>query len=224
MATTRTTGASRCSACPGSGLRRCVRSPPCRSICPSVYASSPLGSNFAAPPDDLLQQLAPVVRLGKATAVPPPWDDPSAFYELTPDVRVWKWLQGIWRGRGTVRPELWRLYFVVIVDGEAVGMQDLTGQEFDSFGTVETTSWVSSDARQRGIIRRSGHMTRITSPTTARTEIDTQRIRSDLPVMAHDHAARPPCRVISTTAFCVTRSWATVSPRWSPKMIARPAG
>jgi RimJ/RimL family protein N-acetyltransferase len=50
-----------------------------------------------------------------------------------------------------VRPDLWRLYFVVIVDGEPVGMQDLTGNEFDSFGTVESTSWVSSDARRRGI-------------------------------------------------------------------------
>lgn len=101
--------------------------------------------------DDLLEQLASVVRLGKATADPPPWDDPSAFYESDPDMRVWTWLQGIWRGRGRVGPELWRLYFVVIVDGEPVGMQDLTGNEFDSFGTVETTSWVSSDARQRGI-------------------------------------------------------------------------
>ncbi|MCP3876835.1 MAG: GNAT family N-acetyltransferase [Sulfitobacter sp.] len=101
--------------------------------------------------DELLERLAPVVRAGKATADPPPWDDPSSFYEPDPDTRVQKWLQGIWRGRGTVRPGRWRLYFVVLVDGEPVGMQDLTGDEFDSFGTVETTSWISSDARQRGI-------------------------------------------------------------------------
>lgn len=103
--------------------------------------------------DDLLEQLAPIVRSGKATADPPPWDDPSPFYEQDHDRRVEKWLQGIWRGRGTVRPEAWRLYFAVIVDGAPVGMQDLTGDEFDSFGTVETTSWVSSDARKRGIGR-----------------------------------------------------------------------
>lgn len=101
--------------------------------------------------DDLLERLAPAVRQGKATADPPPWDDPSAFYELDPDERVRRWLQGIWRGRGTVRPDRWRLYFVVMVDGEPVGMQDLTGNEFDSFGTVESTSWVSSDVRRRGI-------------------------------------------------------------------------
>lgn len=68
-----------------------------------------------------------------------------------PDVRVQKWLQGVWRGRGTVKPERWRLAFVVIVDGEPIGMQDLIGDEFDSFGTVETFSWLSSDVRQRGI-------------------------------------------------------------------------
>ena len=38
-----------------------------------------------------------------------------------------------------------------MVDGEPVGMQDLIGHEFDTFGTVETFSWLSSDVRRRGI-------------------------------------------------------------------------
>lgn len=101
--------------------------------------------------DELLEQLVPAVRSNKATADPPPWDDPNSFYEPDPDVRIRKWMQGIWRGRGTVTAQRWRLYFVAIVDGEPVGMQDLIGDEFDSFGTVETTSWISSDVRQRGI-------------------------------------------------------------------------
>ncbi len=101
--------------------------------------------------DDLLEQLAPLVGSGMAMADPPPWDDPSAFYEPDPDVRVRKWMQGVWRKRGTVRPDAWRLYFVVFVDGEPIGQQDLTGKEFDDFGTVESTSWVSAHARQRGI-------------------------------------------------------------------------
>lgn len=101
--------------------------------------------------DDLLERLAPVVRSGKATADPPPFDDPCSFYEPDPDVRVRKWLRGIWRGRGIVEPEFWRLYFVVIVDDEPIGMQDLIGVQFTSFGAVETSSWVSSDVRQRGI-------------------------------------------------------------------------
>jgi RimJ/RimL family protein N-acetyltransferase len=101
--------------------------------------------------DGLLERLVPVVRSGKASADPPPWDDPSAFYEPDPDERVHQWLRGIWRGRGAVRPDAWRLYFVVIVDDEPIGMQDLIGDEFDSFGTVETSSWVSTDVRRRGI-------------------------------------------------------------------------
>ncbi len=101
--------------------------------------------------DDLLERLAPAVAAGKAMADPPPWDDPSSFYEPDPNVRVQKWLQGIWRGRGTVRPDRWRLYFVVMLDGEPAGMQDLIGQEFDEFGIVESSSWLSTDVRQRGL-------------------------------------------------------------------------
>lgn len=101
--------------------------------------------------DDLLERLAPLVHAGKANDDPPPYDDPFWAYEPDPDLRVNKWLQGIWRGRGTVTPDRWRLHFVVMVDGEPVGMQDLIGDEFDTFGTVETFSWLSSDVRSRGI-------------------------------------------------------------------------
>lgn len=127
-----------------------------RSLFMSLYP--PLAVRVATPrlelrgaTDDLLERLAPLVRSGMAMADPPPWDDPSSFYEPDPDVRVRKWLQGVWRGRGTVRPDVWRLYFVVLVDGEPLGQQDLTGHAFNDFGTIETTSWVSANARQRGI-------------------------------------------------------------------------
>ncbi|MEP1123887.1 MAG: GNAT family protein [Ilumatobacter sp.] len=122
----------------------------------SIYA--PLNLRVATPriellgaTDDLLESLAPLVAAGKATADPPPWDDPSAFYEPDPDIRVQQWLRAVWRSRGTVRPDAWRLTFVVVVDGEPVGQQDLTGNDFDDFGTVESTSWVSTDHRRRGI-------------------------------------------------------------------------
>lgn len=39
----------------------------------------------------------------------------------------------------------------VVLDGEAIGTQDLIGDEFPTFGTVETSSWLSQDARGRGI-------------------------------------------------------------------------
>ena len=100
--------------------------------------------------DDLLARLAPLVRSGKASDSPPPYDDPFWAYEQDPEVRVHRWLQGVWRARGTVRPGYWRLPLVVVVDDEPVGMQDLTSDGFDSFGTVETFSWLSSDVRRRG--------------------------------------------------------------------------
>lgn len=127
-----------------------------RSLVMSLYP--PLDVQIVTPrlelqgaTDDLLEQLAPLVWSGKAMADPPPWDDPCSFYESDPDVRVHEWLRGTWRARGTVRPDAWRLNFVVILDGRPVGQQDLTGNEFADFGTVESTSWVSSDLRQRGI-------------------------------------------------------------------------
>ena len=101
--------------------------------------------------DGLLERLAPLVRAGEATADPPPWDDPSSFYEDDPDRRVEGWLRGVWRGRGTVSPDRWRLHFAVMVDDEPVGMQDVIGDEFDTFGTVETSSWISTAVRGRGI-------------------------------------------------------------------------
>ena len=103
--------------------------------------------------DDLLGQLAEVVRAGKTYADPPPYDDPISFYEPDPDLRVAKWMRSIWRGRGNVEADKWRLYFVVVVDGQPVGMQDLIGVSFSTFGTVTSFSWLDTDQRRRGIGR-----------------------------------------------------------------------
>lgn len=101
--------------------------------------------------DELLDQLAEVVRAGKTHADPAPYDDPMSFYEPDPDLRVAKWLRAIWRQRGTVEPDAWRLYFVVVVDGRPVGEQTLTGVGFSALGTVTTFSWLSADERGRGL-------------------------------------------------------------------------
>ena len=101
--------------------------------------------------DEHLEALAPLVAAGHATADPPPWDDPSSFYEPDPVARVDGWLRAVWRARGTVRDDLWRLSFVAFVEGEPVGQQDLTGQDFNEFGTVESTSWVGTERRGEGI-------------------------------------------------------------------------
>lgn len=101
--------------------------------------------------DDLLDRLAEVVRAGKTHADPAPYDDPMSFYEPDPDLRVAKWLRAIWCGRGTVEPDSWRLYFVVVVDGQPVGMQDLIGVSFSTLRTVTSFSWLSADHRGRGL-------------------------------------------------------------------------
>ena len=54
-------------------------------------------------------------------------------------------------GRGKISDIFWRLYFVVVVDDEPVGMQDLIGRSFSTFGTVETFSWLGPDVRGRGL-------------------------------------------------------------------------
>jgi RimJ/RimL family protein N-acetyltransferase len=100
--------------------------------------------------DELLERLVPAVRRGVATAPPWPFDDPMSLYKDSPD-REWAWLRAIWTGRGKVSDSFWRLYFVVVADGEPVGMQDLTGTRFSVFGTVGTFSWLGPDVRGRGL-------------------------------------------------------------------------
>ncbi|MGO4598458.1 GNAT family N-acetyltransferase [Terrabacter sp. 2RAF25] len=103
--------------------------------------------------DELLDDLSELVRSGKTHAEPAPYDDPMSFYEKDPDLRVATWLRAIWRGRGRVEPEAWRLYFVVMVDGRPVGEQTLSGVDFATLGTVTTFSWLSADLRGRGLGR-----------------------------------------------------------------------
>ncbi|WP_239156801.1 GNAT family N-acetyltransferase [Actinocatenispora thailandica] len=105
---------------------------------------------LAGASDELLERLVPLVRAGIADAEPWPFDDPISFYEDSPE-REWQWLRSIWRGRGHVSPDRWRLYFAVLVDGEPVGMQDLTGQDFARFGTVTSFSWLAPGRRGQGL-------------------------------------------------------------------------
>ncbi len=102
--------------------------------------------------DALLARLVPAVRQGIATAPPWPFDDPMSLYKDNPE-REWAWLRGVWTGRGRVTDSFWRLYFVVVVDDAAVGMQDLIGTNFAAFGTVSSFSWLSPEVRRRGLGR-----------------------------------------------------------------------
>jgi len=107
---------------------------------------------LAGASDELLERLVPLVRDGIANAEPWPFDDPMSFYADSPE-REWQWLRGIWVGRGRVSPDSWRLYFAVLVDGEPLGMQDLTGSNFTRFGTVSSFSWLAPGRRGQGLGR-----------------------------------------------------------------------
>lgn len=100
--------------------------------------------------DELLDELSELVRAGKTHSDPPAYDDPMSFYENDPDLRVARWLRAIWRRRGTVEPDFWRLYLIVMVDGRPIGEQTLSGVDFATLGTVTTFSWLSTDERGRG--------------------------------------------------------------------------
>ena len=100
--------------------------------------------------DALVERLVPLVRRGVVTEPPWPFDDPMTLYLDSPE-REWAWLRRVWTGRGKVSDSFWRLYFVVTHEGEPVGMQDLIGTEFASFGTVTTFSWLSAEVRGRGL-------------------------------------------------------------------------
>lgn len=105
---------------------------------------------LAGASDELLERLVPIVRGGIADAEPWPFDDPISFYADSPE-REWRWMRGIWGGRSRMSPDAWRLYFAVLVDGEAVGMQDLIATDFTRFGTVSSFSWLAPGVRGQGL-------------------------------------------------------------------------
>jgi RimJ/RimL family protein N-acetyltransferase len=100
--------------------------------------------------DELLERLVPIVRDGVVRADEAPFDDPMSLYDDSPR-REWRWMRAIWAARARVEPDWWRLCFVVEVDEQLVGMQDLIGEAFPSFGAVSTFSWLAPSARRRGL-------------------------------------------------------------------------
>jgi RimJ/RimL family protein N-acetyltransferase len=105
---------------------------------------------LAGATDELLERLLPVVRAGVVGPGQLPFDDPMSLYEDSPE-REWRWLRAIWTGRGHADRSWWRLYFVVVVDGEVAGVQDVIGAEFASFAAVSTFSWLGPGFRGRGV-------------------------------------------------------------------------
>jgi RimJ/RimL family protein N-acetyltransferase len=60
-------------------------------------------------------------------------------------------LRFYWRTRSSVRPEAWTLQFAVLVDGDVVGMCDLSAERFDVLRQFTTGSWLGREHQGRGL-------------------------------------------------------------------------
>lgn len=77
-----------------------------------------------------------------------------SLYEDNP-WRERKWLQAIWPGCGNVRPDSRRLCLVVLLAGQAAGVQDPIGVDFDTCKTGSSFSWLAPGLRQWGLGRET---------------------------------------------------------------------
>jgi RimJ/RimL family protein N-acetyltransferase len=59
--------------------------------------------------------------------------------------------QTYWRHYGSWTADAWRLNFVVRLEGELIGEQELEGNDFLTTRTVDTSSWLVSRVRGRGL-------------------------------------------------------------------------
>jgi RimJ/RimL family protein N-acetyltransferase len=59
--------------------------------------------------------------------------------------------QTYWKYYGSWSPEAWRLNFVVLSQGELVGVQELEGNDFARLRTLDTSSFLMPSARGLGI-------------------------------------------------------------------------
>jgi RimJ/RimL family protein N-acetyltransferase len=90
-----------------------------------------------------------------AAELPDDQEQDPAFYRFAvDDQRLRRGMvnhQVYWRAMGTWKPEVWRLSFVVIADGEIIGLQELEGVDnFAITSTVDTSSYLIRAARGLG--------------------------------------------------------------------------
>ena len=60
-------------------------------------------------------------------------------------------VQTYWRSAGTWSPERWWLPFLVTHEGRIVGLQTLEGEHFAELRVVDSSSWLATAARGRGV-------------------------------------------------------------------------
>jgi RimJ/RimL family protein N-acetyltransferase len=98
--------------------------------------------------DGLLQELTTVA----ADVIAPgtrPFDGDATFFDVTPAGRR-RWITGQSGARSRMSPSWWVLVFAVVIDGRAVGTQEMTASEFPRLRTVNTFSWLTRSHQGRG--------------------------------------------------------------------------
>jgi RimJ/RimL family protein N-acetyltransferase len=99
--------------------------------------------------DALLLELAGVAH----DVIPPgslPFEEGATFYDTSTGGRR-RWLAGQWSARSRTSPEWWALVFAVVVEGRAVGTQEVTAVNFGALRTVSTFSWLNRSYQGRGL-------------------------------------------------------------------------
>ena len=81
-----------------------------------------------------------------------PFDGDASFYDRTIHGRR-GWLAGQWGARARTSQAWWVLVFAVIVDGHAVGTQEITANSFTTLRTVGTFSWLTRARQGQGLGR-----------------------------------------------------------------------
>ncbi len=99
--------------------------------------------------DDLLLELTGVAD-DVITPGTMPFDGDATFYDTSIAGRR-RWLAGQWGARARTSPSWWVLVFAVIVEGRAIGTQEITADEFPSLRTVGTFSWLTRSMQGRGL-------------------------------------------------------------------------
>jgi RimJ/RimL family protein N-acetyltransferase len=56
----------------------------------------------------------------------------------------------VWRSRAELAPQAWRLVFLLEIDGEPAGSQDLKAYDFPQLRIVESSSWLGEPYRGAG--------------------------------------------------------------------------
>ena len=78
-----------------------------------------------------------------------PFDVPWSIQP--PDVRVPNSLRHFWNLRATTTPDRWELQFAILLDGLAIGVQDVRASNFATVRGLETGSWLRLSEHGRGL-------------------------------------------------------------------------